>query len=93
MSFGFHYFETANQSLTLQYFTQQEAPLVFGKLRSFSAACNVGIGVFFLLFAPLLNYTSMYLIIAAVIILAVLRAMQYKPDETKYPSATKRDGF
>ena len=93
MSFGFHYFETANQSLTLQYFTQQEAPLVFGKLRSISAACNVGIGVFFLLFAPLLNYTSMYLIIAAVIILAVLWAMQYNPTKRDLPLQRKEMVF
>ena len=89
MSFGFHYFETANQSLTLQYFTKQEAPLVFGRLRSLSAACNVGIGVFFLLFAPLLNYTSMYLIIAAVIILSVLWAMQYNPTKQDIPLQRK----
>ena len=28
MSFGFHYYETTNQSLTLQYFTKQETPLI-----------------------------------------------------------------
>ncbi len=93
MSFGFHYFETANQSLTLQYFTKQEAPLVFGRLRSLSAACNVGIGIFFLLFAPLLNYTSMYLIIAAVIILAVLWAMQYNPTKRDLPLQRKEMVF
>jgi len=93
MSFGFHYFETANQSLTLQYFTQQEAPLVFGKLRSLSAGCNIGIGIFFLLFAPLLKYTSMYLIIAAVIILAVLWAMRYNPMKRDLPLQRKEMVF
>ena len=50
MSFGFHYYETTNQSLTLQYFDQATAPLVLGSVRSLSAATNVvvGIAVFFM---------------------------------------------
>ena len=34
MSFGFHYFETTNMSLTLQHFDQGTSPWVFGKQRS-----------------------------------------------------------
>ncbi len=34
MSFGFHYFETVNQSLALQYSSKRTLPLVFGRLRS-----------------------------------------------------------
>jgi hypothetical protein len=34
MSFGFHYYETTNQSLTLQYFAKGISPIVFGRLRS-----------------------------------------------------------
>ena len=30
MSIGFHYFETINQSLQLQYLTKQEAPAGYG---------------------------------------------------------------
>ncbi|RMD46556.1 MAG: MFS transporter, partial [Aquificota bacterium] len=38
MSFGFHYYETTNQSLTLQYFKFDEAPYVFGKIKGYSSA-------------------------------------------------------
>ena len=31
MSFGFHYYETTNMSLTLQYFDEKTSPWVFGK--------------------------------------------------------------
>lgn len=31
MSVGFHYFETTNKSLTLQYFNYEQAPYVFAK--------------------------------------------------------------
>jgi hypothetical protein len=38
MSFGFHYYETTNQSLTLQYFDEKTSPWVFGKQRSYASA-------------------------------------------------------
>ena len=44
-SLGFHYYETTNQSLTLQYFDETRSPLVFGKLRSIAAASNIAIGI------------------------------------------------
>jgi hypothetical protein len=71
-SFGFHYFETTNQSLTLQYFDKLTSPWVFGKLRSLSAASNIGIGVFIYLFASILDFTQIYLLIGVMIIAAGL---------------------
>ena len=71
-SFGFHYFETTNQSLTLQYFDKHTSPWVFGKLRSLSAASNIGIGVFIYLFASILDFTQIYLLIGVMIIAAGL---------------------
>ena len=47
MSFGFHYYETTNMSLTLQYFKKDEAPWVFGKLRSLAAASSIAVGLLF----------------------------------------------
>jgi len=71
-SFGFHYYETTNQSLTLQYFDKHTSPWVFGKLRSLSAASNIGIGVFIYLFASILDFTQIYLLIGVMIIAAGL---------------------
>ncbi|MBI9067283.1 MAG: MFS transporter [Salinivirgaceae bacterium] len=45
MSVGFHYFETVNQSLTLQYFNKKEAPLMIGKIKSMAALTNIIVGV------------------------------------------------
>ena len=63
MSFGFHYFETTNQSLTLQYFDKDTSPLVIGKLRSYGAATNVAIGLSIFLLSYILSYTSTYALI------------------------------
>ena len=67
MSFGFHYFETTNQSLTLQYFDSKTSPWVFGKLRGLAAASNIGIGVFIYVIAPFLNFMQLYLLIGGLI--------------------------
>lgn len=69
MSFGFHYYETTNQSLTLQYFDEQTAPWVFGKLRSVGAAANIAMGLVILGATTVLDYRMMYLIFGIVIML------------------------
>ena len=46
MSTGFHYLETLNQSLSLQWLTKKEAPVVLGKiaaLKSLTALISLGI--------------------------------------------------
>ena len=60
MSFGFHYFETTNQSLTLQYFDQNTSPWVFGKLRSIGSASNIVIGLLILAVSSYLSYRMMF---------------------------------
>jgi len=83
MSVGFHYFETTNQSLTLQYFDTQTSPLVFGRLRSIAAATNIAIGVFIYLIAGTLDYWQMYLVLGVFIVGAALWSMAGNPvDET-----------
>jgi predicted MFS family arabinose efflux permease len=62
MSFGFHYYETTNQSLTLQYFDKSTSPLVFGRLRSLAAAANILAGVLIFILSPLIGYKYMYLL-------------------------------
>ena len=70
MSFGFHYYEATNQSLTLQYFDKQTSPWVFGKLRSLAAASNITIGIIIYFIAPILNFVQIYLLIGGLIIAA-----------------------
>jgi len=70
MSFGFHYYETTNQSLTLQYFDKQTSPWVFGKLRSQAAASNITIGIIIYFIAPILTFAQIYLLIGGFIIAA-----------------------
>ncbi|MFO7984502.1 MAG: MFS transporter [Desulfatiglandaceae bacterium] len=79
MSFGFHYFETTNQSLTLQYFDQARSPWVFGKLRSLAAASNIGIGLFIYLVASVLDFKQTYLIIGLMVMGAGIWGLSRNP--------------
>jgi len=81
MSFGFHYFETTNQSLTLQYFDQQLSPWVFGKLRSFAALSSIVIGILIYIIAPFLSFAWMYLLIGALVVTAGIWGLFYHPED------------
>jgi MFS transporter len=72
MSFGFHYYETTNQSLTLQYFDQKISPWVFGKLRSIASASNIGIGIIIYVLSAYLSYEQMFWLLGTLIISAGL---------------------
>jgi len=90
MSFGFHYYETTNQSLTLQYFDKNTSPWVFGKQRSFAAASNIGVGIFIYLLAPIFNYTIIYLIIGGFIIATGIWGFSQNPaDQNIIPQRKK----
>jgi predicted MFS family arabinose efflux permease len=68
MSFGFHFYETTNQSLTLQYFDENASPWVFGKLRSLAAASNIGVGIGIYFLATIFDYTQIYLLLGGLIL-------------------------
>jgi len=81
MSFGFHYYETTNQSLTLQYFDTWTSPWVFGKLRSIAAASSIGTGIFIYLVAAVFDFAESYLIIGGIITAAALWAFSQNPTD------------
>ena len=85
MSFGFHYYETVNQSLTLQYFDHATAPLVFGRLRSMGAATNIVVGLLILLFSRWLGYTQMFIGLGGVAIAAGLWCLTRDPSDKNVP--------
>ncbi len=90
MSFGFHYYETTNQSLTLQYFGKEISPWVFGKQRSLAAATNIIVGILIFILTPILSYNQLYLIFGLLIIAASLWALTRKPvDKTLIPQHKK----
>jgi len=90
MSFGFHYYETTNQSLTLQYFDQTASPWVFGKLRSYAAATNIGIGIIIFAMTAVLTYLQIYLALGLLIIGAGVWGLLQNPTREDIVPQRKR---
>jgi hypothetical protein len=81
MSFGFHYYETTNMSLTLQYFDELSSPWVFGKQRSYAAASSIAVGLLIYGLAFFLSFSQIYLLIGGLIVAAALWGFTQKPTK------------
>jgi len=79
MSFGFHYFESTNQSLTLQYFSTAVSPLIFGRLRALAAVSSVAAGLMVYFLGAVAQYREIYLAIGALVFLAGLWGLFQNP--------------
>jgi Major Facilitator Superfamily len=88
MSIGFHYFETVNQSLTLQWIKKEEAAHFMGRLLSMkSIASLLAYSSVWLFMEPLnLSYQTTYLIFGGgALCLTILLALSFKefPQHTE----------
>lgn len=80
-SFGFHYYETTNMSLTLQYFKKHESPWVFGRLTSLAAATSIVIGLLIWAMMAFLSFSQVYLVVGGLIASAGLWAFSRDPTD------------
>ncbi|MFP4473907.1 MAG: MFS transporter [Desulfatibacillaceae bacterium] len=93
MSFGFHYFETTNQSLTLQYFDKATAPRVFGNLRGLAAGANIAAGLIIFVVTPYLAFREIYLLMGGVVVAAAGWAFLGDPTDKDLVPQRKRMVF
>jgi predicted MFS family arabinose efflux permease len=89
MSFGFHYYETVNQSLTLQYFTKQETPLVLSRFRSISAACSIIAGIAVMGMLKVFDYQTIYLLVGVLLIAGGIYCLFIDPTKENMPVQRK----
>ncbi|WP_424927591.1 MFS transporter [Amaricoccus tamworthensis] len=80
-SIGFHYYETANQSLQLQWLTREEAPIVLGRLIAVAAASSfAAYGLILLLWSLLdMGYGVIYAVSGLLTAAAALFCRLYYP--------------
>jgi predicted MFS family arabinose efflux permease len=90
MSFGFHYFDTTRDSLTLQYFDEEKSPWVFGKLVSLASITNIGVGLLIFGIAPLLSFSQLYLFIGGLIMAVGIWGMSQNPTSSSLPPQRKK---
>ncbi|MDR1394982.1 MAG: MFS transporter [Deltaproteobacteria bacterium] len=84
MSFGFHYFEAINQSLTLQYFSIIEAPLIISRLRSFTALGSLTMGLIISIFSGL-DFRILFGLAGSAAVIAGLWSFFNRPDPSGLP--------
>ncbi|MFH0725821.1 MAG: MFS transporter [Pseudomonadota bacterium] len=85
MSFGFHYYETTNQSLTLQYFSIGISPIILGRLRSLAAAFSIISACLIWVLGGFLDYRGIYLTIGSLVFLAGCWAFFQDPTHQSVP--------
>lgn len=90
MSIGFHYFETTNKSLTMQYFNKQEAPYVFGKLRAFAAIANIAIGAAMVGLTVVLSFKMIYLLVGLLVSAAGIYMIFQNPSRNDLAPQQKK---
>ncbi len=90
MSFGFHFFETVNQSLTLQYFNKLETPLVLSRLRSVAAGGNIAAGVLVIVLLKFMEYKYIFLITGMLAVAAGLYCLKLNPVDSSLPVQKKK---
>jgi predicted MFS family arabinose efflux permease len=83
MSFGFHYYETTNQSLTLQYFDTATSPLIFGRLRSLAAATSIVVGLLLFLMGLVFSYRVMFLSVGTLVVAAGIWGLLQDPTHNE----------
>lgn len=85
MSFGFHYYETVNQSLTLQYFSTHQSPLVMGKLRSLAAVSSVVSAALIWVLGFWMDFKGMFMVVGGVVFIAGIWAATKDPTHKSIP--------
>lgn len=90
MSFGFHYFETTRQSLTMQYFDKQVTPIVLSLHKSVGAAANIAVAIVIFIIAPFLSYTAMYVLSGSILIVCGIWAFTKNPTNPSLPVQKKK---
>jgi hypothetical protein len=83
MSVGFHYFETTNKSLTVQYFDQQDAPIIFARLRGYGALANITVGSAVWALSFILPYRMNFLLLGVFISLAGIYMISKNPANAR----------
>ena len=90
MSIGFHYFETVNQSLTLQYFDNKQAPIVIGKIKSWGALTNIIVGVVIWIISRYMSLSLQFVSFGLIVVILGGYALTRKPTQKSIPIQNKK---
>lgn len=89
MSIGFHFYETINQSLSMQYFSKRNFTIATADLRKYGALAAIVSGILITPLTKFLDYKTLYVIFGIVGLIGTLISLKFLPDETKAPVQNK----
>ena len=89
MSTGFHFYETVNQSLSMQYFSKSNFPMAIANLRKYGALAAIFTGIAISFLTNLISYKDLYVGFGLMGILGTFTALKFLPDESKAPTQKK----
>lgn len=90
MSVGFHFFETTNKSLTVQYFNTTESPVVFARMRGYGALANIAVGFAIWALSFILPYLYTFLLLGVLISLSGISMLFVNPVRHEVPHQHKK---
>lgn len=90
MSVGFHFFETTNKSLTVQYFNTTESPVVFARMRGYTALANIAVGFAIWLLSFILPYMFTFLLLGILISFSGITMLFSNPVKKEIPHQHKK---
>jgi hypothetical protein len=90
MSVGFHFFETTNKSLTVQYFNTTESPVVFARMRGYGALANICVGFAIWALSFALPYLYTFLLLGVSISLSGISMLFVNPVRHEVPHQHKK---
>jgi hypothetical protein len=90
MSVGFHFFETTNKSLTVQYFNITESPVVFARLRGYGALANIAIGFIIWVLSFILPYMYIFLLLGLSVGISGISMLSADPVKHDIPQQHKK---
>jgi len=89
MSIGFHFYETINQSLSMQYFSIENFTTATANLRRFGALAAIVTGICISALTRFLEFKELYLLFGLIGSAGVFISLTFLPDENKAPIQRK----
>lgn len=90
MSVGFHFFETTNKSLTVQYFNTTESPVVFARMRGYTALANIAVGFLIWGLSFFLPYKFTFLLLGLIVSISGISMLFSHPVKKEVPHQHKK---
>ena len=90
MSFGFHYYESMNNSLAIEHFDLVQTPLVMGRLRGLVAGGSLMISLFIFAFSDLLSFTWLFFVPGAIGVALGIACLAHPLMTSSAPEQSKR---